>query len=227
IGLECASTFHLAAIAFDRYRSIVDGITYKRRRTFRSVFVKVASLWVITAWMLMDPIMEFNDKTQWSGLEEGYCRYNTSTKWVIHIVVGMYFIPATLLIVLYTKIFLTIKKMLKRREKMCLPVFSSESPCSSYSGIVQRNSEATFLAERKAARMLGFVIGAYRILVTPVYICHLFSSMVTVPKRLFTLAAILVHTNSGGNPVIYAFCSSEFRKAFADVVLFWRKFDMR
>lgn len=259
IDLQFISIIHLVAITYDRYRAITDGVGYIQRRSICSVLFKCGLLWLIGVWMVMPPIVEWNYESEWSGVEKGYCRYRTSTKWVLQLLVGMFYIPAVALVVFCLKIFLAIRAMLQKKVGR-LPLFEmssatettdtsigsyqDKSPTSqaSFAGIfkkgkksisenfeemdtsakemIRRNAERIFKRERKAAKTLGVVVAAFFIFITPIYVCHHLTLFMFVNKRVFTFCAVLVHANSAVNPIIYAFCSKDFKEAFRNIVTF-------
>ncbi|CAL8140487.1 unnamed protein product [Orchesella dallaii] len=83
--------------------------------------------------------------------------------------------------------------------------------------ILKNKLRFSLTKERKAAKTLGIIIGAFIVCWTPFTLCYLTSGIIgnDVPFWLFQLVTWLGYINSGLNPIIYTIYNPEFRKAFA------------
>ena len=106
-----ASTLHLLAICLDRYFSVTRPLTYRIHRTSKRICVALAIAWflaiIMTApWIWLWP---FIDKSEDSRVKEYMCYVPFYNKNIVFIVVtnlASFFLPVTVMAVLYMKIYL-------------------------------------------------------------------------------------------------------------------------
>ena len=85
---------------------------------------------------------------------------------------------------------------------------------------VVSQSLGRLLADQRAARMLGIVIGAFGLCWIPFFSVHVTLALcrdcVADPDTLFTIVTWLGYTNSALNPLIYTYFNRELQRAFRE-----------
>ncbi|ODM89306.1 Octopamine receptor [Orchesella cincta] len=86
--------------------------------------------------------------------------------------------------------------------------------------ILKNKLRFSLTKERKAAKTLGIIIGAFIVCWTPFTLCYLISGIPgnNVPFVLFQSVTWLGYVNSGLNPIIYTIYNPDFRRAFAVIL---------
>ena len=95
--------------------------------------------------------------------------------------------------------------------------------------VLQQRQKISLNRERRAARTLGFIMGAFIICWCPFFIVYLLQAFdyFKDSDKLFTCLTWLGYVNSALNPVIYTVFNIDFRKSFKrilfDCILFKRR----
>lgn len=206
ITLCSTSILHICAIAIDRYRSIHEGITYTSKRTIRSTIYLCICLWTFAIWIACEPVLGWND---WAGLQDTECRLPTNWGFIVHATFGGFFVPASVTVALYVKIFFKIKQNFNEQRKLTHP-----------EGTIFRRtptSENTRMAkEKKAAKTLGCIICAFCVCWMPFCVTILtygFAGSEYVNLNFYRFSTWLGYMNSALNPIIYTMLNHKFRSA--------------
>ncbi|XP_043928065.1 5-hydroxytryptamine receptor 1F [Protopterus annectens] len=149
VDITCCtcSILHLSAIALDRYRAITDAVEYARKRTPKHATIMIAVVWVISIFISMPPL---------------FWRYRVATRedeciikhdhiaFTIYSTFGAFYIPLTLILILYYKIFKAAKTLYHRRTtsriakeeangQFSMESFGKSSKLPSASSIVEKS----------------------------------------------------------------------------------------
>ncbi|XP_076839234.1 5-hydroxytryptamine receptor 1F [Brachyhypopomus gauderio] len=114
------SILHLAAIAHDRYRAITDAVAYSRKRTSHRAAATVAAMWVLAVLVSLPPLVW--RKVPESGVEGGAdavaeCLIeHDHVAFTVYSTFGAFYIPLTLILVLYYRIYRAAQMLRNRRS---------------------------------------------------------------------------------------------------------------
>ncbi|KAG9262525.1 5-hydroxytryptamine receptor 1F [Astyanax mexicanus] len=113
------SILHLAAIAHDRYRAITDAVAYSQKRTSRRAAATIIVLWVLSILVSLPPLMwrrfpnireQIGDRVVMDCLIE-----HDHVAFTVYSTFGAFYIPLTLILVLYYKIYRAAQTLRNRR----------------------------------------------------------------------------------------------------------------
>uniref|UniRef100_A0A3B3TFI9 G-protein coupled receptors family 1 profile domain-containing protein n=1 Tax=Paramormyrops kingsleyae TaxID=1676925 RepID=A0A3B3TFI9_9TELE len=87
-------------------------------------------------------------------------------------------------------------------------------------GAIQLQPDSTTRRERKAAKTLGIILGAYLLCWLPFFIANLAHPLLgySINSWVMELVLWLGYANSALNPILYAFFNAAFRHAFANIL---------
>ncbi|XP_070685934.1 trace amine-associated receptor 13c-like [Pempheris klunzingeri] len=211
--LTTLSIFHLVCIAIDRHQAICNPLHYSRKMTISVAWIMVCGSWALAAAYSFGLLYS---KANVAGLEDyltsinclGSCNLLFNTLWGILDSVTSFFFPCTLIICLYTKIFIVAKEHVRKVEDM--------SKCANN----RRRGGLINKSEHKAAKTLGIVLGAFIICWMPFFINSIIEAYIgfTTPAAIFEAFVWLGYFNSSLNPIIYALFYPCFKKCFYCIV---------
>ncbi|XP_049637729.1 galanin receptor type 1 [Suncus etruscus] len=195
------SIFTLTAMSVDRYVAIVHAHRASALRVPRNALLGVGCIWVLSV-ALASPVAYQQDLVLWKD-NHTYCwdvwRGTRHKKvYVVCTFVFGYLLPLLLICFCYTKVLSHLHKKLKNMSK------KSET------------------SKKKTAQTVLAVVVVFGISWLPHHIVHLwveFGSFPLTPTSFLfrILAHCLAYSNSSMNPIIYAFLSENFRKAYRQV----------
>ncbi|XP_034005932.1 trace amine-associated receptor 13c-like [Trematomus bernacchii] len=208
--LTSVSIFHLICIAVDRQQAICNPMHYSRNITMSVAWIMVCASWALAAVFSYGLLYS---KANVVGLEEymesikclGSCNLLFNPLWSILDGVIAFFFPCTVMVCLYTKIFIVAKEHVRKIGDM--------GNCSNDRGLVKQS-------EHKAAKTLGIVLGAFIFCWMPFFINSIIDAYIgfNTPAALFEAFLWLGYFNSTLNPIIYAFFYTWFKKCFYLIV---------
>ncbi|KAL2082514.1 hypothetical protein ACEWY4_022332 [Coilia grayii] len=216
ITLCNASVLHLTCISIDRFCAVSQPLQYKKRMTICVAFIMISVSWVLSAMfgfiVIFPPANTTHQDTEitqenciggCSGLHEKEAR-NVSYFFIF------YFIPLTVMLSLYLRIF-----AIAIRQAHTIHVNKESNRDGKHN---------MTLADYKATKTLGIVIGVFLCCWTPFFICNVIDPVLdhSIPELLYESLMWVAYINSLFNPIIYTFSYSWFRKKFA--TLFKRQF---
>lgn len=198
-----ASVLNLTSISIDRFLAVVYPLRYSIWVTPNVVKLMIASVWVysfaiaVLIFFLLDP-------------PEGETySFNLNPFFHGFLLIGNVIFPFIIMIILYSKIYI-----IARRHARRVGMTSSSANTSS---LTRRSN--SIARELKLAKTLGIVVLCFVICWLPFEIINvviLVDKGVTtcVVEIIDTVACWLAYVHSSFNPLVYAFASSEFRRAF-------------
>ncbi|XP_070685368.1 trace amine-associated receptor 13c-like [Pempheris klunzingeri] len=211
--LTSVSIFHLICIATDRQQAICNPLNYSREMTMSVAWIMVCGSWALAAVYSYGLLYS---KANIAGLEDyltsinclGSCNLLFNPLWGILDSVAAFFFPCTVMVCLYSKIFIVAKEHVKKMGDM-----SSCLNDRGRGGLINKS-------EHKAAKTLGIVLGAFIICWMPFFVNSIIDAYIgfTTPAAIFEAFVWLGYFNSTLNPIIYAFFYPWFKKCFYLIV---------
>ena len=215
-----ASIFALTFISFDRYFKISKPLQYKSRMTTSKSLKIIFIIWLISRSIAFATYAATPHSGSRYGLICSTNDFNKIKGYYTFLAVSVFFLPTTVILVMYALVFDVVRK----RQKM-LRNGDLFQTCNDWT---QRRA---FLQDLKAIRMLLVVVGVFILCWGPYFIYILL--LLYYPNlidwdtrsisylRLVLLAefviAILPYFNSFWNHIIYACLDQTYREAFKNV----------
>ncbi|XP_029940588.1 5-hydroxytryptamine (serotonin) receptor 1A b [Salarias fasciatus] len=108
-----SSILHLCAIALDRYWAITEPIEYMKKRTPRRAAVLISVTWLVGFSISVPPMLVM--RSQPSSIEDReQCKIRQDLWYTIYSTFGAFYIPLTLMLVLYGRIFKAARFRIRR-----------------------------------------------------------------------------------------------------------------
>ena len=218
VFLETSSIYTLTFISFDRYLKISQPLQYKSRMTTSTLLKIIFIIWLIAATYATLAMFPYADSPGIFISTSG-C-YNISKEFYTFATVIAFFLPTTIMLVMYILIFLVAHK----RQKM---LRNGELGQTSNNP----NQRSALLQDLKVIRMLFVVVGVFIFCWGPfiiwlmIYYYYnpsvLFDSSslsdLYLKTILWRLATFLPLLNSIFNPLIYACLDQKYKEAFKHI----------
>ncbi|XP_062407162.1 trace amine-associated receptor 1-like [Sardina pilchardus] len=210
IMCTAASILNLTMISIDRYYAICQPLLYTSKMTIPIALTMAFVCWAVSAsYGFIAVFLEFislgiEDFTS-SMTCEGWCGLMFSLPSSALGSSLFFYIPGTLLIIIYLKIFFIAQKQAQSIQSMNQNAHLKQSSCKS---------------EKKATKTLAIVMGLFLLSWAPyvvVVTANAYLGYVT-PLLLLDIFGWIGYFNSTFNPVVYAYFYSWFRKAFQIIV---------
>ncbi|XP_049640971.1 trace amine-associated receptor 6-like [Suncus etruscus] len=209
IAFCLSSLFHLCFISIDRYIAVTDPLVYPTKFTKNVSGICICVSWVLA---LVYSGSVFYTGANDDGLEElssaincvGGCQPVINQLFIL-INSLLFFIPAIVMLVLYSNIFFVANKQAKVIESL-------SSKAEAFSGT---SKPKVTKRERKAAKTLSITVIAFLVSWLPYIIdsfIDCFMGYIT-PSYVYEILCWLAYYNSALNPLIYALFYPWFRKA--------------
>ncbi|XP_028653307.1 5-hydroxytryptamine receptor 1E [Erpetoichthys calabaricus] len=250
------SILHLCAIALDRYWAITNAIEYARKRTVKRAAVMIMTVWTISIFISVPPLFwrHTNAESNFSQciIEHDHIVYT------IYSTFGAFYIPLTLILILYYRIYHAAKSLYQKRgssrhlsnrsndsqnsythckltQTFCVTDISTSDPTMGFDKMNVNirippfetemdnacdKNQISSSRERKAARILGLILGAFVVCWMPFFMKELFVGLqiLTASPRVSDFLTWLGYTNSLINPLLYTSFNEDFKVAFKRLV---------
>lgn len=258
VDMTCCtcSILHLCVIALDRYWAITDAIEYARKRTVKRAAVMIITVWAISILISIPPLFWRNHNNintpSTCYIEHDHVIYT------IYSTFGAFYIPLTLILILYYRIYHAAKSLYQKRgssrhlsnrsndsqnsfahckltQTFCVSEFSTSDPTIEFEKMTacvrmpydndtdlsgDRQQQISSSRERKAARILGLILGAFMLSWLPFFIKELVVglSLCTVSSEVADFLTWLGYVNSLINPLLYTSFNDDFKIAFKKLI---------
>lgn len=225
VDMTCCtcSILHLCVIALDRYWAITKAVEYARKRTPRRAVTMVTAVWIASVFISAPPLFwrRRRDDVHECAIEHdqlGYSLYSTF---------GAFYIPMTLILILYYRIYGAAKSLYQKRGssrhlsdslnhfRVDLSTSDPGVELEKLNSPDERNQICSS-RERKAARILGLILGAFIVCWLPFFIKELLMALkVLQPSpHMSDFLTWLGYVNSLINPLLYTSFNEDFKQAF-------------
>ncbi|GFY13897.1 allatostatin-A receptor [Trichonephila clavipes] len=208
-----ASIYTLVLMSLDRFLAVVHPITSMSIRTVQNAFIAIGIMWAVIVLACI-PALQSHGQIYYTyqNIEYSVCMFLSTegynyAAYQICFFLSSYIIPLSLIFILYVL-------MLKR-------LWFGVAPGG-------RISAESLKSKKRVTRMVVIVVVIFAVCWCPIQIVLVMKSInsyVMTPMRLVgqITAHILAYMNSCVNPILYAFLSDNFRKAFHKVIACHRK----
>ncbi|XP_026541591.1 5-hydroxytryptamine receptor 5A [Notechis scutatus] len=227
-----ASIWNVTAIALDRYWSITRHLEYtlKTRRRISNLMIVVT--WLLSAIIsLAPPLFGWGD-TYSEGSAE--CQVSREPSYTVFSTCGAFYVPLCVVLFVYWKIYKAARfRIGSRKSNSISPITpgvlelreDSQHPQMLFTA---RHATVTFQTdgdtwreqkERKAALMVGILIGVFVLCWIPFFITELISSLCScdIPPACKSVFLWLGYSNSFFNPLIYTAFNKNYNNAFKNL----------
>lgn len=203
-----ASIYTLVLMSFDRFLAVVHPIASMSIRTVRNAFVAIGILWAVILLACIPALLSHGQVSyNIYGIQYSVCVFLSNEDYnyaafQICFFMSSYIIPLALIFVLYML-------MLKR-------LWFGVAPGG-------RISAESLKSKKRVTRMVVIVVVIFAVCWCPIQIVLVLKSVNSYPIGTFRIVVqiashILAYMNSCVNPILYAFLSENFRKAFHKVI---------
>ncbi|XP_029315395.1 trace amine-associated receptor 13c-like [Cottoperca gobio] len=200
--ITSASVANMVLISVDRYIAICDPLHYFTKVTKRRAQTCVCLCWICSVFYRVFLLHDHLEKPGRSKSCFGECVVVINYISGVVDVVFTFFIPVTVIIVLYMRVFVVAVSQARAMRSHIAALTAHRS------GTVTVKKQ-----EMKAARTLGIVIVVFLVCFCPYYYPTLAGEDTSIDASSAAFEIWLAHFNSCLNPVIYAFFYPWFRKS--------------
>ncbi|XP_060638575.2 5-hydroxytryptamine receptor 5A [Anolis sagrei] len=224
-----ASIWNVTAIALDRYWSITRHLEYTLRTRRRISNIMIALTWFLSAIISLAPVLFGWGETYSEGNEE--CQVSREPSYTIFSTFGAFYVPLCVVLFVYWKIYKAAKfRIGSRKSNSITPITPEALEVKEGSQQPQmvftvRHATVTFQTdgdtwreqkEKKAALMVGILIGVFVLCWIPFFITELLNPLCScdIPPLWKSIFLWLGYSNSFFNPLIYTAFNKNYNNAF-------------
>ncbi|KAM3823317.1 5-hydroxytryptamine receptor 5A [Vipera latastei] len=227
-----ASIWNVTAIALDRYWSITRHLEYTLKTRRRISNIMIALTWLLSAIISLAPLLFGWGETYSEGNAE--CQVSREPSYTVFSTCGAFYVPLCVVLFVYWKIYKAAKfRIGSRKSNSISPITpgalevkeDSQHPQMVFTA---RHATVTFQTdgdtwreqkERRAALMVGILIGVFVLCWIPFFITELISSLCScdIPPTCKSVFLWLGYSNSFFNPLIYTAFNKNYNNAFKNL----------
>ncbi|XP_060761254.1 trace amine-associated receptor 13c-like [Neoarius graeffei] len=205
--LTIMSIYNIALIAVDRYLALSNPFLYMNHVSVRITRVVIVFDWgVLMVYNLA--LLYFNGNFMNVLLCPGECFYFLNEVWSVIDLVFSFIFPLSVIIILYTGVFVIAKKHASAIRELNNHTRSKTQKITSHS----------MKSERKAAKVLGILVSVFLICLLPYYIYSFLGYVIEVQQEPFHAIIFIICLNSTINPFIYALFYPWFRRCIKLII---------
>uniref|UniRef100_H0UU35 G-protein coupled receptors family 1 profile domain-containing protein n=1 Tax=Cavia porcellus TaxID=10141 RepID=H0UU35_CAVPO len=223
-----ASIWNVAAIALDRYWTITRHLHYTLRTRRRASALMIALTWALSALIALAPLLFGWGEVYDARLQR--CQVSQEPSYAIFSTCGAFYLPLGVVLFVYWKIYKAAKVRFGRRRRAVLPlpataevkeaphqaemVFTARCPATV---TIQASADSwREQKEKRAAMMVGILIGVFVLCWIPFFVTELISPLCacSLPPIWKSVFLWLGYSNSFFNPLIYTAFNKNYNNAF-------------
>ncbi|XP_055055173.2 dopamine receptor D7 [Misgurnus anguillicaudatus] len=226
IMCSTASILNLCIISVDRYWAISSPFSYEQRMTREVAFIMVGVVWTLSVLISFIPVQLSWHKTPGHEGDPGDAAYECDASlnrtYAITSSLISFYIPVTVMIVTYSRIFLIAQRQIRRISMQECAIKHAQS-CQGCNKAPEDKLKSSFRRETKVLKTLAVIMGVFVCCWLPFFILNCMvpfcdaGQIPCVNKTTFNVFVWCGWANSTINPVVYAF-NAEFRKAFSSLL---------
>ncbi|KFU96712.1 5-hydroxytryptamine receptor 5A, partial [Chaetura pelagica] len=222
-----ASIWNVTAIALDRYWSITRHLEYTLRTRRRISNIMIALTWALSAFISLAPLLFGWGETYSEDSEE--CQVSQEPSYTIFSTFGAFYLPLCVVLFVYWKIYKAANSITPITPEGLEVKDAAQEPQMVFT---VRHATVTFQTdgdtwreqkEKKAALMVGILIGVFVLCWIPFFITELINPLCScdIPPIWKSIFLWLGYSNSFFNPLIYTAFNKNYNNAFRN--LFFRQ----
>ncbi|XP_078280885.1 5-hydroxytryptamine (serotonin) receptor 5A, b isoform X2 [Rhinoraja longicauda] len=222
-----ASIWNVTAIALDRYWSITRHLEYTLKTRKKISNIMIFLTWVLSSVISLSPLFGWGNT--YSEQEER-CQVSQEPSYTIFSTFGAFYLPLCVVLFVYWKIYKAAKFRIGTRRTNTITPMPEVKEASHQPEMVftVRHATVTFQTdgdtwreqkEKKAALMVGILIGVFVLCWIPFFITELINPLCScdIPPIWKSIFLWLGYSNSFFNPLIYTAFNKNYNNAFRNL----------
>ncbi|XP_038648874.1 trace amine-associated receptor 1 [Scyliorhinus canicula] len=212
-----ASILHLSCIALDRYYAVCDPLAYHCKMSPGKVVILLFVCWTVPAAISFIPIMlqlhKFNIAPDL--LTKSSCVFMVNPIYAVCASLIAFYLPMFTMLAAYWKIYRA-----ARKQAIQIGAVDNQIQGCASGFVTAHTHKQSIKRERKAAKTLGIIIGAFLVFWLPFFTANIVDPFLGYKLGRVTWEVLiwLGYSNSSLNPFLYAFFNRSFRRAFLNII---------
>ncbi|XP_015245761.1 PREDICTED: 5-hydroxytryptamine receptor 5A [Cyprinodon variegatus] len=221
-----ASIWNVTAIALDRYWSITRHLQYTLKTRKKISNVMIALTWLLSSIISLSPLFGWGE-TYSEGMK---CQVSQEPSYTIFSTFGAFYLPLCVVLFVYWKIYKAAKFRIGTRKTNSITPMAEVKEEAQQPQMVftVRHATVTFQTdgdtwreqkEKKAALMVGILIGVFVLCWIPFFITELIVPLCScdIPPIWKSIFLWLGYSNSFFNPLIYTAFNKNYNNALRNL----------